>query len=130
MMVFIVPVTARALLNFYEKRWEALPIMGKTKDHGISDFTLTNQDGQAKSTAAWKNKIVVANFFFTHCPVICPKMTNHLKMVNKGFENDTTVLINSFSVDPERDSAIQLKKYAPSKLSYDINADTKNYCIL
>lgn len=111
-MVFIVPVTAWALLNFYEKRWEALPIMGKTKDHRISDFTLTNQEGQAKSTAVWKNKIVVVNFFFTHCPVICPKMTNHLKMVNKVFENDSTVLINSFSVDPERDSAAQLKKYA------------------
>lgn len=112
MLVFIVPVTAWALLNLYERKMEALPVIGKTKEHIISDFTLTNQDGLEKSTANWKNKIVVANFFFTHCPVICPKMTNHLKMVNKVFENDTTVLINSFSVDPERDSAAQLKKYA------------------
>ena len=112
MMVFILPATAWALLNLYERKMEALPIMGKTKDHRISDFTLTNQEGQAKSTSVWKNKIVVVNFFFTHCPVICPKMTNSLKRVSKVFENDQAVLINSFSVDPERDSAAQLKKYA------------------
>ena len=112
MMVFILPVTAWALLNFYEKRWEALPIMGKTKEHRIDDFKLTNQEGIIKSTDDWKNKIVVANFFFTHCPVICPKMTNSLKTVSEVFEDDQSVLINSFSVDPERDSATQLKKFA------------------
>ena len=63
MLVFILPVTAWALLNLYERKFEALPVMGKTKDHRISDFTLNNQDGLAKSTADWQNKIVVANFF-------------------------------------------------------------------
>ena len=125
MMVFILPVTAWALLNFYEKRWEALPIMGKTKEHIISDFTLTNQDGQLKCRADWESKIVVANFFFTHCPVICPKMTNSLKRVSKVFENDQAVLINSFSVDPERDSATQLKKYA-----YNFGINTANWNLL
>ena len=112
MLVFILPVTAWALLNLYERKFEALPVMGKTKAHRIGNFKLTNQDGQLKGIADWKNKIVVANFFFTHCPVICPKMTSSLKKVNTIFENDQTVLINSFSVDPERDSAAQLKKYA------------------
>jgi protein SCO1/2 len=112
MLVFIVPVTAWALLNLYEKKLQALPVIGKTREHRISDFKLTNQDGMIKSTDDWENKIVVANFFFTHCPVICPKMTNNLKKINKFFENDPTVLINSFSVDPERDSTAQLKKYA------------------
>ncbi len=112
MLVFIVPVTAWALLNLYEKKFDALPVMRKTKDHRISDFRLTDHEGVLITTANWKNKIIVTNFFFTHCPVICPKMTNQLKSVNKVFENDTTVLINSFSVDPERDSVAQLKKYA------------------
>ena len=125
MMVFILPVTAWALLNFYEKRWEALPIMGKTKEHIISDFTMTNQDKLEKSTADWKNKIVVVNFFFTHCPVVCPKMTNSLKKVSKYFEDDQSVLINSFSVDPERDSATQLKKFANH---FAIN--TRNWILL
>ncbi|MGZ8557486.1 MAG: SCO family protein [Chitinophagaceae bacterium] len=110
--VFVIPVTAWALLNLYERKIEALPVMGKTKEHRIGDFQLINQDGQVKSNHDWNEKIVVANFFFTHCPVICPKMTNSLKKVNKVFENDQEVLINSFSVDPERDSAAQLKKYA------------------
>jgi protein SCO1/2 len=112
MLVFILPVTAWALLNLYERKFVALPVMGKTKEHRIGNFKLINQDGKIITMGNWEGKIVVANFFFTHCPVICPKMTNSLKKVNKIFENDQTVLINSFSVDPERDSAAQLKKYA------------------
>ena len=60
----------------------------------------------------WKDKIVVADFFFSHCPTICPAMTRNLKKVQAAFKNEGNVLINSFSVDPVRDSATQLKAYS------------------
>jgi len=110
LLVFIVPLTAYALLNVYERRWEKLPVYASGRP--VADFTLTNQDGKEVSTALWSNKIVVSNFFFSHCPVVCPKMMANLKRVNISLQGDKEILINSFSVDPERDSVARLKKYA------------------
>lgn len=124
-LVFVVPFAAWLIVNYYEKKVEKLPVLGKTKDHRIEDFNLLDQDGQVKGTGEWDNKIVVADFFFTHCPVICPKMTNSLKTVSKTFENDTQVLINSISIDPERDSSARLKEYAN-----DFGIDTKKWDLL
>lgn len=124
-MVFIIPVSAWALINWYEKKVQVLPIMGKTKQHRIGDFHLTNQDGQLKTTADWKDNIVIADFFFTHCPSICPKMTKSLKRIQEAFKTDTEIIISSFTVDPERDSSAQLKKYARQ-----YNLDTRNWNLL
>ena len=124
-MVFIIPVSAWALLNWYEKKVQVLPIMGKTKQHRIGDFYLTNQDGQLKTTADWKDNIVIADFFFTHCPSICPKMTKSLKRIQEAFKTDTEIIISSFTVDPERDSSAQLKKYVRQ-----YNLDTRNWNLL
>ena len=124
-MVFIIPVSAWALLNWYEKKVQGLPVMGKTKEHRIGDFQLINQDGQLKSTADWNDKIVVADFFFTHCPTICPQMTKSLKKIQEAFKTDAEILISSFTVDPERDSSAQLKKYARQ-----YNVDTRNWNLL
>jgi protein SCO1/2 len=90
-LVFILPVTAWALLNLYEKKMQKLPVVG-TKEHHIADFSFVNQDAQGKTIADWQGKIVVANFFFTHCPVICPKMTNNLKRLSKAYEKDKSIL--------------------------------------
>lgn len=124
-MVFIIPVSAWALLNWYEKKVQGLPVMGKTKEHRIGDFQFINQDGQLKSTADWNDKIVVADFFFTHCPTICPQMTKSLKKIQEAFKTDAEILISSFTVDPERDSSAQLKKYARQ-----YNVDTRNWNLL
>lgn len=107
---FIIPVAAYAIFNLYERKIQKLPVLG-SGDHHISNFNLINQEGEEISTGKWDNKIVVADFFFTHCPTICPKMTLNLKKVNSYFINDKDIIINSFSVDPENDSAGQFKKY-------------------
>jgi protein SCO1/2 len=118
LLVFVLPVTAYAIFDLYESRTK-LPVIGKTTEingqmaeHHIQNFNLFNQDGKTISLNDWKGKIVVANFFFTHCPVVCPKMTAGLKKVNTRYYNDDEILINSFTVDPERDDPVQMKKYA------------------
>lgn len=118
-LVFVIPAAAYALVNLYEKKFQQLPVYGPVKEVNgekvktvVGDFTFTNQDGNVISNKLWDKKIVVANFFFSHCPVICPKMTNNLKKVQDEYMEDNSVLISSFSVDPERDSAAQLKVFA------------------
>lgn len=111
-VVFILPVTAWLLLGWYERKIQALPVYGKTSNHHIDDFTFTNEDGQSISKDNWKGKVIVTNFFFTHCPVICPKMTANLKRVSNEFKNDAWFHITSFTVDPARDSVATLKAYA------------------
>lgn len=100
--------------------------------HRLPDFTLTNQLGQPVSLKDMKgvsfknnkpdtsNKIIVANFFFTHCPTICPGLTQNMKRLQQSITNaqrvgDKTpsfVQFLSFSVDPLRDSVPRLKAWA------------------
>jgi protein SCO1/2 len=125
-MVFVLPVTAYALVHWYEKKYHKLPVYGPVKEvngkkleHTVGDFVLINQDGIVINNKAWENKIIVANFFFTHCPVVCPKMMKNVKTVQDAFYNDNDVDFSSFTVDPERDSAGQLKNFAQR---YHINS--------
>lgn len=118
-------------------------VNGKIKNetiwHKLPDFTLTNQDGKQVSlhemvkidpeTGDSIPKIVVANFFFTHCATICPGMTMNIKKLQESIKKsqkvgDRTadfVQFLSFSVDPDRDSVVALKKWADR---FQINPET------
>jgi protein SCO1 len=79
--------------------------------HTIDAFSFVNQDGRKISNYDVAGKIYVANFFFTTCTGICPKMIAQLKKVEAAFEADTNVLILSHSVLPETDSVSRLSEY-------------------
>jgi len=83
--------------------------------HRISPFNLVNQEGEPVTEKTFEDKIFVADFFFTICPGICPKMTANMKVLQDEFLNDDDVLLLSHSVTPERDSVSVLKRYAESK---------------
>jgi len=85
------------------------------KYHKIADFKLINQNGKTITQNDYKNKIYVADFFFTTCQTICPIMTNHMANIQKEILNDNDVMLLSFSVTPEIDTVAQLKKYAIEK---------------
>ena len=106
-----IPFTVYALVSWIEKRGKPLPLYGTEQSSPIV-FSLKNQNGQTVTQAGWKGKTVVAAFFFTHCPVICPKMTANMKKVKSAFGTDKQPLLTSFSVDPERDSVERLKAFA------------------
>jgi protein SCO1/2 len=121
--VVLIPVGVFGVVKWYEHTYTRLPVLGG-EGHTIADFSLPNQHGSTTTLKDWKGKIVVADFFFTHCPVVCPKMTRSLKRVQQLYMNDKDLLIASFTVDPERDSVAQLAKYAAKM---DI---TKNWTLL
>ncbi|MGB5480163.1 MAG: SCO family protein [Eudoraea sp.] len=85
------------------------------KYHTIADFSLTNQNGETITQDFYKNKIYVADFFFTTCPTICPVMTENMVYLQSKIANDKDVLLLSHSVTPDIDSVTQLKKYALEK---------------
>jgi protein SCO1 len=109
--VVCLPVGVFSVVNWYEGNFRDLPVYGEER-HTIGDFQMTDQHGNTISENSWKNKIVVADFFFTHCPTVCPKMTKNLKTVQASFLNDPGILIQSFTVDPERDNVDRLANYA------------------
>ncbi|NAS10759.1 SCO family protein [Poritiphilus flavus] len=83
--------------------------------HTIADFSLINQNGVRVTQEDYKDKIYVADFFFTTCPTICPIMTKNMKDIQDQIMEDTEVLLLSHSVTPDIDSVAQLKKYAIEK---------------
>lgn len=80
--------------------------------HTIADFSCTNQEGKTITQKNIEGKIHVANFFFTACGSICPKMMSNLKTVYDQFKGDTGIVFLSFSVTPLRDSVERLRNYA------------------
>ncbi len=83
-----------------------------SKIHTIAPFSFLNQNGDTVTTDTFADKIYVANFFFTICPGVCPKMNGNLKLVQEAFADDNRVKILSHSVMPWVDSVAQLNKYA------------------
>jgi protein SCO1 len=88
-----------------------LPVLGEP-GHVAGAFSFINQDGKTITEQSVLNKVTVAEFFFTSCPSICPVMNRNLKEVYEKFKSDPGFMILSHTVDPERDSASALKKYA------------------
>ena len=84
------------------------------KYHKISNFSLTNQNGETVTEENYHNKIYVADFFFTTCPSIFPIMTENMFYIQEKTINKDILLV-SYSVTPEIDSVAQLKKYAIEK---------------
>ncbi|MBL7724184.1 MAG: SCO family protein [Chitinophagaceae bacterium] len=88
--------------------------------HRVGDISLINQTGTNITWDSLKGKIVVADFFFTRCPTICPGMTMNMKRLAASIHNGkrvgdkTNKLVHflSFSIDPERDSVERLKYWA------------------
>jgi protein SCO1/2 len=85
------------------------------KYHSISNFSLTNQNGELINQEFYQNKIYIADFFFTTCPDICTKMTENMGYLQNELKNQTDVLLVSFSVTPNIDSVNVLRAYADLK---------------
>lgn len=80
----------------------------------VQPFSFTNQDGKTFTDKDAEGKVYVAEYFFTHCEGICPRLNENMRKVYEKFKNEKDFMILSYTCDPERDSARQLKKYADS----------------
>lgn len=79
------------------------------------DFALTDHNGQRRTLADFKGKVVTLFFGFTHCPDVCPTTLGEMAVVMKELGRDADRLQVLFvTVDPERDTAEVLKRYVPA----------------
>ncbi len=86
---------------------EVLPSYGY-----IPDFTLIDHRNEIINLEKLKGSVWVADFFFTSCAGICPRMTEQMTRIQDAFKNNPEVKLVSFTVDPETDSVWVLSMYA------------------
>lgn len=86
-----------------------------SKDHKIADFSLLDQNGDMITQENFKDKIYIADFFFTRCQTICPVMTVNMGDLEEYFKNDEDIKFLSHSVTPIIDSVSVLRAYADEK---------------
>jgi protein SCO1 len=106
---------------------EKLPILGNreaivktvngkqitdTLYHQIPDFEFINQDSVKITQKDYAGKIYVADFFFTTCPTICPKMKTQMLRIYEKFKDNPNVAILSHSIDPRHDTPAVLKEFS------------------
>lgn len=114
-------VLARYLPKIDSARGE--PLMGKVRladgsvitdtiYNRIPPFQLINQDGDTVNQSIVKGKIYVADFFFTRCTTICPRISSQLTRVQDIFINNPDIIFLSHTVDPVHDRPEQLRAYA------------------
>ena len=120
-LLLVVPVALIFFLNTGQNHFKPLPIYfpdgiedssSSGGQHVIPPFALIDQKGNPFTNANLKGKIVIADFIFTRCQTICPKMSSELKRVQQSFLNDKDVILVSHTVDPEYDSSSVLNAYA------------------
>lgn len=119
--ILLLPSLLYLALNTGTNNFTPLPILGPKKlveggsdtiYHSIPDFSFTNQYGETISKEDVEGKIYVADFFFTSCPTICPKMATHMLQIQQHFSDRDDFLLLSHTIDPENDSVETLRKYA------------------
>ncbi len=114
-------VLSRYLTKIDSARGE--PLMGKVRlpdgsvitdtiYNRIPPFRLIDQDGDTVNQSIVKGKIYVADFFFTRCTTVCPRISSQLTRVQDIFIKNPTIVFLSHTVDPEHDRPEQLKAYA------------------
>lgn len=85
------------------------------RNHTIADFSLTNQNGKTITNDTYKDKIYIADFFFTRCKTICIAMAYNMSELQEYYKNDADIMFLSHSVTPVMDSVPVLKAYAEKK---------------
>ena len=113
-------VSRVASLPYYQDasftpHWISLGSDSLSSFHQIPAFSMINQEGDTITEKTFQDKIYVADFFFSICPGICPKMTANMEIVQEAFLEDEEVLLLSHSVMPEHDSVEVLWEYAQNK---------------
>lgn len=124
--LLILPIFAFLFLQFFVTNHykitiyyplDSTQVQGKwkvSKYHTLPDFNFKDQDNKDFGKKDLKDKLYIAEFFFTKCgnPTLCPKMSTELMRVQEHFAEIPSVQIVSFTVDPQNDTPEVLKEYA------------------
>lgn len=123
---FILAIVINLILSCTQSA-KKLPILGRkeiknvefdgkikadTIYHTIPDFSFINQDGEVVTQDTFKDKIYIADFFFTTCPTICPIMKTQMLRIYEKYQLNPEVKILSHTLDSKHDSVSVLYEFA------------------
>ena len=130
MLAIVMPLTGYWMVKYYGERDMQMPRRyfydsvavnennGKTTTdtiwHKVKTINFVNQLGKTVTLDSLNGKVLVIDFFFTHCPTICPALARSMKRLQDSFkgDNDSIVQFLSISIDPEHDSVEALRAFA------------------
>jgi len=107
------------LLFSCKSEWIKLPVLSYTiNEQGVKELysiayngDFLNQSNERFINENLDNKVIIANFFFTRCPSICPPMRQQLIGISESIDDDDFLII-SHTIDPTNDTPEVLKNYA------------------
>lgn len=133
MFLLLLAITSCNLFGTQNNGDTKLPFIGPAEvsengdsiPYSIPKFSFINQDSKEVSHNTMKEKVFVADFFFTSCPSICPMLSSQMvrlqaKVKDAGLHDEVRFL--SHTVDPKHDLPDTLKSYASL-----IGADLTNW---
>jgi protein SCO1/2 len=88
----------------FTPRWEK-------PEHKIPKFSFINQNGETVTNKDYYGSIYIADFFFTTCPGICPKLEKNMSLLQEHYKNEDDIKLLSHTVMPWVDDVVKLKKY-------------------
>jgi len=104
------------------------PVLGP-EGHTIPPFVFMGIDSVEVSNRDVAGRIKIVDYFFTNCPTICPVLSSQvsrtLTILRRSGLGPDELIVLSHSVDPDRDSPLQMDLYAQS-----MNADTSQWKFL
>jgi len=98
---------------------------GDTVYHTVDNYFFYNQYGEKVLPKDLKGKVYVADFFFTSCPTICPKMKEQMKRIHDRFKDEEDFAILSHTIDSKHDTIELLNRYAEN-----MNVNNSNWWFL
>lgn len=127
LLVFFILLAAVFMAYYYKTTREqpkSLPVYGNP-GHKVGTFSFIDQNGDSVTDKTVAGKIRVAEYFYTTCKSICPKLNENLSRVYAAYKGNDEVVFLSHTVDPEHDSVNALKEY-----SRRFDADAKQWHFL
>ncbi|HVM87363.1 MAG TPA: SCO family protein [Puia sp.] len=127
-VIFYIVFFVALFIGFYIVLTRIIPGYGEVELPVVSyvqPFSFVDQDGKTITEKDVEGKVYVAEFFFTTCKGICPKMNSNMKEIYQAYKSDTGFFILSHTVNPETDGVVRMKHYADS-----LGADSKTWLFL
>ena len=127
-LIFLLGFFILLFVGFYFALGQIIPGFGEQTLPVLSSvpaFSFSDQEGRQVTDKDVAGKVYVAEYFFTTCKGICPKLNANVKDLARDFAGENDFRILSYTVDPETDSVARMKVYADS-----LGADPRKWLFL
>jgi len=127
-LIFLLGFFILLFVGFYFALGQIIPGFGEQTLPVLSSvpaFSFSDQEGRQVTDKDVAGKVYVAEYFFTTCKGICPKLNANVKDLARDFAGENDFRILSYTVDPETDSIARMKVYADS-----LGADPRKWLFL